>query len=192
MNANEKIYTLLKSMQDNIDSHGMPADCVDFDFSPPQIAIDIDQKSFEGGEDFLNFKGLHNWHADDVFNIVKACVARGYINRTSLSADYSLLQLSDTGINFISEFETKQIALNANVYNIGTIQGPSQLGNNNTQSNTIYEAVQQFMTHIDNSNATPEEKQEAKSRLQKFLEHPIIAPVATAALMSILKIKGAM
>jgi hypothetical protein len=49
-------------------------------------------------------------------------------------------------------------------------------------SQTIMTAIQSIVAQIEASSAAPEEKNEAKSRLQKFLSHPLVVTlVGTAA-----------
>lgn len=55
------------------------------------------------------------------------------------------------------------------------IHGPAQVGNSNTQN--IHTVFNQLVQQIEASSATDEEKQEAKSRLAKFLEHPLVGSI---------------
>ncbi len=55
-----------------------------------------------------------------------------------------------------------------------------QIGDSNTQQITI--AIQSLVEKIENSNGSDLEKIEAKNLLQKFLEHPLVAAVAGAAI----------
>ncbi|WP_148279950.1 hypothetical protein [Acidovorax sp. KKS102] len=54
------------------------------------------------------------------------------------------------------------------------------VGNNNQIS--IQHSVQELVKVIESSNATPEQKAEAKGLLRQFLEHPLLASIAGAAI----------
>jgi hypothetical protein len=55
-----------------------------------------------------------------------------------------------------------------------------QIGNNNVQNITIQ--LKGLLNQIDNSSATLVEREEAKSLLKKFLDHPLVAAVGGAAI----------
>lgn len=55
------------------------------------------------------------------------------------------------------------------------VHGPAQVGNGNTQN--IHHVFNQLLQQIDESTASDEEKQEAKSRLSKFLAHPLVGSI---------------
>lgn len=56
------------------------------------------------------------------------------------------------------------------------VNGPAQVGNGNTQNfNMVFHELEQ---KIDASGASDEEKKEAKSRLAKLLEHPLVSAIA--------------
>lgn len=59
-------------------------------------------------------------------------------------------------------------------------------GNNNTVQQTFNQSVQVLIDQIEQSNGSPEEKAEAKSLLRQFLEHPLVAALASAALGAVL------
>lgn len=54
------------------------------------------------------------------------------------------------------------------------------IGNNNQQ--TVQNSVQELVSVINSSIATPEEKAEAKGLLKKFLEHPLLSSVVGGAM----------
>jgi hypothetical protein len=64
-----------------------------------------------------------------------------------------------------------------------TINGPGQIGNNNVQN--IENIIIQLKDMIDNADAPTEQKIEAKSCLQKFLEHPLVCSVIGGAVARI-------
>ncbi|AKP89332.1 RIP homotypic interaction motif-containing protein [Achromobacter ruhlandii] len=51
-----------------------------------------------------------------------------------------------------------------------------QVGNNNLMNFQV--AINEMIKKIDDSNSSPEEKAEAKSRLQAFLTHPLVISIA--------------
>ncbi|MES2923888.1 MAG: hypothetical protein V4819_20205 [Verrucomicrobiota bacterium] len=54
-----------------------------------------------------------------------------------------------------------------------------QVGDNNTQN--IIESLKQVVERIESGPGTPEEKEEVKSRLKLFLEHPLTSAVLGGA-----------
>ncbi|WP_197971559.1 hypothetical protein [Aeromonas veronii] len=55
------------------------------------------------------------------------------------------------------------------------VNAPSQIGNGNTQN--ISNIFNQLIQDIDKSQASTEEKSEAKKRLTTFLEHPLVSSI---------------
>jgi hypothetical protein len=51
-----------------------------------------------------------------------------------------------------------------------------QIGNENVQDVTIH--FEKLLSAIDKSSASDKEKEEAKSLLKKFLEHPLVSSIA--------------
>lgn len=62
------------------------------------------------------------------------------------------------------------------------ISGSSHVIVGNNNQITIQHSVQELNRVIESSNATPEQKAEAKGLLKKFLEHPLLASIAGAAI----------
>ena len=60
-----------------------------------------------------------------------------------------------------------------------------QIGNHNVQH--VKSVIDSLIASIESSDGTPEEKTEAKSRLQKFLSHPIVASTLGATAGAIIK-----
>ncbi|MDE2053746.1 MAG: hypothetical protein KGJ46_09240 [Xanthomonadaceae bacterium] len=60
-----------------------------------------------------------------------------------------------------------------------------QVGNGNSQ--VIQDAVETLARYIDGSAGTQAEKNDAKSRLQRFLEHPLLSAVVSGAIAASLK-----
>jgi hypothetical protein len=186
MDKNEKVYTLLKYMQEDIEKLGQPIWNANFDFSPTILTQDNCEIVHEGGEDFTAFQTTKGWNEQEIISTVKICIAKEYIKRTSLSLEYGLLQITDEGMDFVDKYEAEQQKSTVPSVSIGTINGPTQVGNDNMQNITINEAIQYLITTIESSNTSASEKQEAKSRLEKFLEHPIISSLISGSLLSLL------
>ncbi len=55
------------------------------------------------------------------------------------------------------------------------VHGPAQVGNGNVQN--IHNVFNQLIEKIDESGASDEDKAEAKSRLAKFIEHPLVGSI---------------
>jgi hypothetical protein len=68
------------------------------------------------------------------------------------------------------------------VQNTVNISGSSNVvvGDHNQQNVTHH--IEGLIKAIDSSNATPADKAEAKSRLQTFLEHPLVSAIAGGAI----------
>ncbi|MCD5327859.1 RIP homotypic interaction motif-containing protein [Chromobacterium piscinae] len=67
--------------------------------------------------------------------------------------------------------------------NIHTAQAV-QIGDNNTQN--IANAFEALIKNIDNSNASPAQKEEAKSLLKQFLGHPLVSTLVGAGVTALL------
>ena len=167
------IDKLLIYLNDDVESHGLNIKTVTFDFSKndkdTQKIICSSKISFE-----------------DLIKIVKVCMSRGYLKYSSLGrGEYCGLRLTEEGQGrAISVDLAKNIpsnsSLNPSSIQIGTLNAnsPSQVGNNNIQN--IENAITFLIEQIDNSNVSDEEKQEVKSRLSAFLEHPVTASIIGA------------
>lgn len=62
-----------------------------------------------------------------------------------------------------------------------------QVGDHNSQS--IVDSFKQVIEQIENGPGTPEEKEEAKSRLKKFLKHPLVSAAIGPALTAFLGVQ---
>jgi hypothetical protein len=72
-------------------------------------------------------------------------------------------------------FERGDVHMPTNQFNFHNSQG-IQIGDKNRQDLNI--TLAELIQRIDSSSATSGEKAEAKNRLQKFLEHPLVCAVA--------------
>jgi hypothetical protein len=84
-------------------------------------------------------------------------------------------KISANGVDVVdSEGKSSPIAINFQNIAITQSQGV-QIGNQNTQS--ISFTIDQLILGIDNSKAQKQDKEEAKSRLKSFLEHPLVVSI---------------
>lgn len=165
----ERIDMLLTFMKDEIESGGDVPSTVRFDFN-------IDK-----GEDYLKFKEKTKLNGNEIQETLKVSYSRGYIKHPYVGGGeiYSLTtEGHGRAISFEAAKSYSEKPQQQNV-TIGAIHGPAQIGNNNTQNiEGIFEYV---LTEINNSEATVEQKEEAKSLLQKALEHPITNSIIGAS-----------
>lgn len=139
-------------------------------------------------DDSSDFLEQHRYTFDDLKIIVNTCVAREYLKGFD---DYSSLTESGQGraISVINA-DKPSVSHNSNI-NIGTLNnhGSAQFGNNNTQNIKI--AFQSIIEQIDNADATPEEKTEAKNRLMSFLSHPLVNTTLGTVANALITLAGA-
>lgn len=117
---------------------------------------------------------------DKEFDVVmKSCMTHEYIKKMCCGTDYDYIQLTNTGFARAKSVEkakhhkpqeTQQITFN------GTINaGNLQIGNNNTQN--IENVINNLLNEIEKTNATDEEKKEAKNLVSSFFNNPIVSSV---------------
>lgn len=158
------IDALLTYMNDCMESLGSTIKTIYFEFNnneSDRVAID---------------KNL-GWSEDHLFKILNICNSRGLVMKNF--SGFSHIQLTEEG-------QSRAISVKHGrnrSYELGTsmqistlnVNAPSQIGNGNTQN--IRNAFNQLIQDIDNSQASAEEKDEARKRLAKFLEHPLVSSI---------------
>ena len=160
------IDTLLTFMNDEIDNMGAVVKSVTFDFNENQTdRIAIDER-------------IH-WSEDYLFRIIKICLARGLVKRQAMGCDFSYISLTEEGQSraiSVMHGKNRSYELGASMQ-IATlnVHGPAQVGNGNTQN--IHNVFNQLLQQIEKSEASDAEKNEAKSLLAKFLEHPLVGSI---------------
>ncbi|EOP3659670.1 hypothetical protein OP161_RS05645, partial [Escherichia coli] len=102
-----------------------------------------------------------------------------YCQYTSDFGDFEHVSLTEEGQSraiSIKHGKNRSYELGASMQ-IATlnVHGPAQVGNGNTQN--IHNVFNQLLQQIEKSSASDEEKQEAKKRLAKFLEHPLVGSI---------------
>lgn len=96
-------------------------------------------------------------------------------------------KITAVGVDAIeTEGGVSPVKLDFAVHNNYTFNSPSnvQVGDHNSQS--VVQTFNSIVEKIDSSSATSTEKTEAKSRLKKFLEHPLVATVVGAGMAAAL------
>jgi hypothetical protein len=173
------IDKLLIYANDEIENMGRTINLVDFNFS-------------DKGEDTLEFTGNHEIEIKDFTSIAKTCISRGYFKYFYNSGELKGLQLTEYGQGrALSALLAKEKpAESSSNYTIGAIynHGPSQIGDHNTQNIEI--VFKELVEKIDNADAPEVEKQEAKNRLQTFLEHPLVGTALGVGVQTLLASLG--
>lgn len=160
------IDTLLVFMNDDLENQGMTIKQAYFDFT-------------EGAGDFVSFTKKNDWNKDDLYKIIKICITRSLI-KNDYGNTFCEIKITEEGQSraiSVKHGKKRAYELGASMQ-IATlnVNGPAQAGNGNTQNfNMVFHELEQ---KIDASGASDEEKKEAKSRLAKLLEHPLVSAIA--------------
>ncbi|ART83180.1 hypothetical protein CBP31_11625 [Oceanisphaera profunda] len=93
---------------------------------------------------------------------------------SAIPAHYTLKISKDSAIT-----PPPNVGNTTNHISISNSQG-FQVGNYNTQNLEL--VLNQLVEHINNTDASREEKEEAKGRLDSFLSHPLVSTVVGASL----------
>lgn len=158
------IDALLTYMNDDMENLGETIKTVSFGFDMDQndrIAID---------------ERLH-WSEEHLFKIINICHSRSLLRKDY--GDFEHVSLTEEGQSraiSVKHGKNRSYELGASMQ-IATlnVHGPAQVGNGNTQN--IHNVFNQLLQQIEKSSASDEEKQEAKNRLAKFLEHPLVGSI---------------
>ena len=158
------IDTVLIFMNDDMEGMGGTIQSVYFSF-------------VSGKSDRTAFDEKYNWSEDHLFKIINICNSRSLLKKNY--GDFSHITLTEEGQSraiSIKHGKNRSYELGASMQ-IATlnVHGPAQVGNGNVQN--IHNVFNQLLQKIDESNAAEEEKQEAKGRLSKFLEHPLVTSI---------------
>jgi hypothetical protein len=175
----EQIDMLLTFMKDDIESLGRTPQVVRFDFK-------------HNGEDFLKFKNISELPDEEIIATLKICHSRGYIKHPYIGPD-EIIALTTEGheraisVEAAKNYKPNPSGQSVNTGNI-TVHGPAQIGNNNTQN--IEGVFEYLIDKIEKSDATNEEKEEAKGLLHKALTHPIISSAIGSSIGAIITMLG--
>ncbi|MBA3023420.1 MAG: hypothetical protein FP821_05925 [Sideroxydans sp.] len=93
-----------------------------------------------------------------------------------------LASITAEGVDVMEGAVKPPIAMNIDQRQTININGSSnfQVGHGNTQE--IQAGVSILLNAIEKSDASPQQKEEAKTLLRKFLEHPLVSAVAGGAI----------
>lgn len=158
------IDALLTYMNDDMERLGETVKTVSFGFA-------IEQDDRNAIDDRLS------WSEEYLFRIINICNSRSLVKKRSY--DFSEIELTEEGQSraiSVKHGKNRSYELGASMQ-IATlnVNGPAQVGNGNIQN--IHNIFNQLLQKIDESEATDDEKAEAKSRLTKFLEHPLVGSI---------------
>ncbi len=177
MDRSEKekwIDKLLVFMNDEVENHGLGVNAVTFNFS----------ENIEFDEHFHLFKEKHNISFEEFSQIMNICVSRKYVRFSAIGGDkYDWLQLTELGqgraISSLNQ-DKSGFENSGNTYiRKLTSHGATQIGNNNIMN--IENMLLNLVEQIEKSDASEEEKKEAKSKLKAFLEHPLVNTIIGVA-----------
>lgn len=187
----EKVYNFLNFLNKTLVKTGCKTNHMYFDLSFPEDVVYIGGATeHKCGEDFITFQKQFDYTDEDIIDIIKYCNSYGYIK----GSQYSNMFLTETGREFILNHDgmvtqKQQNPQSSFTVNIQEMHGNNQIGNNNIQNITVENAINCLLEKIESLDETDNMKQEAKGLLRRFLEHPIIAPLASAVLASTFDIK---
>lgn len=173
----EKIQTdidqLLTYMNDDMENLGETINTVHFSFElgqPDRVAVD--EKL--------------NWPEDYLKKIINICNSRSLLRKqTGGLAHILLTEEGQSRAISVKHGKNRSYELGASMQ-IATlnVHGPAQVGNGNVQN--IHNVFNQIVKEINDSSATDEDKAEAKGRLAKFLEHPLVGSIVGGVAGSLL------
>lgn len=134
----------------------------------------------EEDKDYNQFLKNNDSNQEILFKVLRICMSRRLIERKYMGGgDFGGLALTDEGqgralASKLGKNRSYELGAAMSIANM-TINGPTQVGNNNSQSIKIcFETINR---EIDAASATEEDKKEAKSILKKLLEHPLICSI---------------
>lgn len=158
------IDLLLTYMNDDMESFGGTINAVYFSFVVGQAdRTAVDEKL--------------NWSEDYLYKIINICNSRSLLKKNTDGLGHILLtEEGQSRAISVKHGKNRSYELGAGMQ-IATlnVHGPAQVGNGNVQN--IHNVFNQLLQKIEDSSATNEEKEEAKSRLAKFLEHPLVGSI---------------
>ena len=161
------IDELLLFMNNEIEQEGNIIGHISFNFN-------------EDGEDALNLLDKIKISYENLQSILKICITRNYLKyRTMGGGQFGSLCITEEGQG--RAISTEQAKHNMPVagsnIQIGTLNshGNTQIGDYNSQN--VVNVFNHLIEKIDASDASAEEKNEAKQLLSKFIAHPLVNTV---------------
>lgn len=161
------IDSVLIFMTDVLEQYGATIQTYTFEFNP-------------GQPEFVNFMQRTQISPEALEQALKACNARKLIKFRSIGCrGFSSVGLTEEGQGRglsakLGKNRSYDLGAAMQITNLN-INGQAQVGNGNIQNiNNVFAQLQQ---QIDLADAPAEQKEEAKSLLSKFLEHPLVCSV---------------
>jgi hypothetical protein len=163
------IDTILMFMNDDLESSGSVVKHAIFGFLP-------------GENDYEAFQNIYSWTPSRLEKILKICLTRALVEESNYNDHREALG----AIALTEEGQSRAISVKHGKdrsYELGsgmqiaslTVHGPAQVGNGNVQN--FQNFFNQLTQQIEAADATEAEKQEARSLLAKFLEHPLVCSI---------------
>lgn len=162
----DDIDILLTFMNEIVEEKGVSIEHLYFEFMDDQ-------------SDWLTFNEMYNWGNENLYRIIKICLARSLIEQEyRRTDDFSNLKLTAEGQSraiSVKHGKKRSYELGATMQ-IATLNvtgsGQTQIGHGNTQN--IHAIFNEIVQKIDALDTSEQDKKEAKNLLSKFLEHPAV------------------
>ena len=115
----------------------------------------------------------------------KGLIGKWHPTSTGSGPTIGIGQITAEGIDVIEGTKSPPISITFDQRSTISVSGSQnvQIGNHNIQSIVVH--LQSLAKAIDNSSATEQEKSEAKSLLNKFLAHPLVAAILGGVISSL-------
>ncbi|EKT4448945.1 hypothetical protein NPS49_07135 [Pseudomonas putida] len=158
------IDALLTYVNDDMEGLGETINTVCFSFA-------------EGASDRKAVDERFNWSEEYLFRVINICNSRSLLKKGIQGFKHvALTEEGQSRAISVKHGKNRAYELGASMQ-IATlnVHGPAQVGNYNVQN--IHNVFNQLLQKIDESEATEEEKAEAKGRLSSFLEHPLVGAI---------------
>lgn len=133
------------------------------------FGVDVDDQDILHVCDQLGEKGLLKWNS---------------VKSTSGSGDYFLAgigRINAYGIDVVEENVTPPIKVEFVQHNNNTVTITDSTGVNNIIGSNNTLTLSELVKAVESADATPQEKEEAKTLLRKFLDHPLVSAIAGGA-----------
>ena len=164
----QDIQKLLEAMNDVLERNGESINFPYFNFDDRENEIILTL-----GFDYKYFCSLLN-----------RCMTRKLIAKKTLGLGFNYIALTQQGQEQALSTKKQQGGFGMNIGHV-TINGPTQIGDGNTQNFANYLSTIENM--IDNSQASEAEKQKAKGLLQQITENPLLNTIIGGLLSGIIK-----
>lgn len=164
----QDIQKLLEAMNEVLEQEGYPIDFPYFNFEDRENEIILTL-----GFEYEYFCSLLN-----------RCMTRKLISKKTLGLGFDDIALTQQGQEQALSKKKQQGGFGMNIGQV-TINGPTQIGDGNTQNFANYLSTIENM--IDNSQASEAEKQKAKGLLQQITENQLLNTIIGGLLSGIIK-----